>query len=93
MLKTNNNEVAKSWGSSRKATSHTGAYWTDGKDLYSYNLRIGTTTKEGSKVLLDFTAGAGHYQSQTTSTHVGKARRYANAIMSPSVASGADSIK
>ena len=93
MIKTNNNEVAKSWGSSRRATSHTGAYWTDGKDLYSYNLRIGTTTKEGKKVLLDFTAGTGFFRSSTTSTHVGKARRYATMIMSPSVAGGVDSLK
>ena len=92
MIRTTNKEVAKSWGSSKRAANHTGAYWTDGKDLYSYNLRIGTTTKEGKKVLLDFTAGSGFYRSQTTSNHVGKARIYATAIMNPSVASSVDDL-
>ena len=71
-----NAEVANNWGHGYVgATRH---LVTDGVSLYSYQLRIGTTNPEGKKVLFDFTSPGGNFQSQTTSCHVGLARRYAD---------------
>ena len=53
---------------------------TDRNNLYSYNLLIGYTTKNGRKVVKDYTAKGGHFISQTTSRHVGIAKRYADEI-------------
>ena len=54
---------------------------TDGNELFSYNLCIGhTNSKTEEKVLRDYTAGGIGYCSQTTSTHVNKARRYADKV-------------
>ena len=55
---------------------------TDGEELYSYNLMIGRTDPDGSKVLRDYTAkGLGCY-SQTTSQQVNLVRPYANVVES-----------
>ena len=54
---------------------------TDGNELFSYNLCIGhTDTNTDEKVLRDWTAGGIGYWSQTTSTHVNKARVYADRV-------------
>ena len=54
---------------------------TDGNELFSYNLCIGhTDPNTEEKVLRDWTAGGIGYWSQTTSTHVNKARRYADKV-------------
>jgi len=50
-----------------------GRIWTDGQDLYSYDLKIGET-RGIQKVVFNYTA-KGEYQSQTTSTHVRLAER------------------
>lgn len=36
--------------------STNGNFWTDGADIYSYGLRIGTTSAVGSKVAYNFTS-------------------------------------
>ena len=54
---------------------------TNGQYLYSYDLLIGMTLK-GEKVVYDYTA-SGEYVSQTTSCHVGIARRYADRVCQP----------
>jgi hypothetical protein len=65
-----NKEVIEEWIAGRKASA--GNLSTDGVFLYSYGLKIG----EGSgKVILDYTSGGGSYYSQTTSCHVGLAKR------------------
>ena len=84
-IRTTNSTVPSYWTRSQPARSHNGQYSTDGQNLYNYNKRIGLTLLNGDKILLDYTAPAGHMISSTTSNHVGKARRYADAIMNPDV--------
>ena len=55
---------------------------TDGKKLYSYALKIGTTTDNQCKKVLDYTAKGGMFYSVTTSAHVGMAKKYADIITS-----------
>ena len=50
-----------------------GNLFTDGQDLYSYNLKIGET-RGTQKVVFNYTA-KGEYQSQTTSNHVNATKR------------------
>lgn len=47
---------------------------TDGNDLFSYRLKIGTG---GGSVIYNHTAGGGSFYSQTTSCHVGLAKSVA----------------
>ena len=79
-----NSDVARAWARGQKTSAPN--FKTDGRDLYSYNLRIGYTVVDeggpGYKVALDFTAG-GRYVSQTTSTHVGLAKRWADEVLDP----------
>ncbi len=72
--KLDNSEVVSSWLGSREGRSHTGNLSTDGQKLYSYALVIGDTLA-GEKIALDYTASVGQFQSQTTSQHVGLAKR------------------
>mgnify|MGYP001270578469 FL=1 len=67
-----NNEIPYMWSRGRQADSHTGNFWTNGRELYSYQLCIGETMPDGKKLLHDYTAGGIEYYSQTTSCHVGK---------------------
>ena len=77
-----NHHVPEYWAEGKAVSNHNGSFTTDGKKLFSYGLLIGDTCeKTGSKVLRDYTAaGKWGYQSQTTSTHVGKARWCADVI-------------
>jgi hypothetical protein len=81
-IRTTNSNVPSYWAQSKPAHSNNKQYTTDGKTLYSYNLAIGDTI-DGQKVLFDYTATAGAFQSQTTSCHVSHARRYADVIKHP----------
>ena len=67
-----NQNVIKSWLSGHRA--HGGNLSTNGVELYSYALLIGD--KSGS-IIFDHTSGGGSYYSQTTSCHVGLAKRLA----------------
>lgn len=73
-------KVAESWICGKPAQGH-GSIRTDGCDLFSYNLLIGTT-ENGKKILFDYTRG-GVYMSATTSKHVGYARTLADDIRQP----------
>jgi len=65
-----NDTVIEEWAMGRPARAAN--LWTDGAKLYSYNLLIG----EGSGgTIFNHTAGGGSYYSQTTSCHVGLAKR------------------
>jgi len=75
-----NDEVVDYWRYGSPAAA--GNLITSGGDLFSYRLKIGYTTPNGTKVVLDYTA-AGEYHSQTTSCHVGLAKRFADVIMHP----------
>jgi hypothetical protein len=67
-----NQSVIKSWVSGRAAGG--GNLFTNGKELYSYALLIGTGS---GATIFDHTSGGGSYYSQTTSCHVGLAKRLA----------------
>ena len=91
-IRTTNSNVPSFWTRGQAAHSNNKQFTTDGQNLYSYNLRIGATI-DGQKILFDYTAPAGHMVSSTTSTHVGRARRYANQIMDVDVARHAGIIR
>ena len=68
-----NADVVRAWVDGRVASG--GNLMTDGRKLYSYALCIGTT-EDGYKEVRDYTArGAYGFRSQTTSQHVGLAKR------------------
>ena len=75
-------QVINAWVKGNRANTSNGSLSTNGKELYRYNLTIGVKLA-GSPVGLDYTAPAGHYRSQTTSTHVRLAARSANDVMHP----------
>lgn len=80
MIKTTNNNIAYYWSKGQAAENHRGSFTTDGKNIYSYRLMIGTTNEKNEKVLFNYTSGGMGYYSQTTSCHVGKARLAAHWI-------------
>ena len=57
---------------------------TDGKDLYSYKLKIGYTNEYGQKVILNYTTQYNNFVSTTTSRHVNLASYYADLFEVPS---------
>ena len=65
-----NKDIAISWVNNNPA--RTNNYWTDGQNLYSYNLLIGHTL-DNQKILYNYTAPH-FFQSQTTSRHVSIAK-------------------
>jgi len=67
-------DVVEHWIHGEKAISYSRTLWTDGRNLYSYRLRIGKTTINGKKIVYNYTR-AGEFVSQTTSRHVGLAKR------------------
>jgi hypothetical protein len=81
MKRTNNWNVVLFWASNQEAKNNRGTFWTNGKDLYSYNLRIGATTEKGTKIAIDYSAP--HSISVTTSAHAGYARQRANIVIHP----------
>ena len=65
---------------SRGERARAGALRTDGRSLWSYDLKIAEKTLAGV-VVADYTSPGGAFQSQTTSKHVGLAKRVADTIM------------
>lgn len=81
-----NDSVALAWAEGRAAVSHTGAFSTDGKAIFSYELQIGDTGDNGKKFVRDYTArGSYGFQSMTTSKHVGMLRYIRGAKEQPIV--------
>ena len=73
-----NEMVIKCWNTGRSGNA--GNLSTDGVKLYSYRLLIGDNS---GGTIYNHTAGGGSYYSQTTSCHVGLAKRlspFANII-------------
>jgi len=80
-MKVRNVVVASYWQHDKPAENHTGSFTTNGIKLWSYGLMIGDTV-DGKKILKDYTAaGTFGFKSQTTSCHVGFARRHADTIL------------
>jgi len=75
-----NQEVVDAW--LRNEAASAGSLSTDGEKLFSYSLVIGDTLSS-DKIVLNYTASAGEYKSQTTSTHVGIAKGKADQTMHP----------
>lgn len=93
-MKTTNENVAINWYRNTASTNHSATFSTNGRDLFSYNLLVGFTTQSGKKILLDYTAGAGHFQSMTTSSkHISPTRAIADEIMNPSVLQNTEILK
>ena len=69
-----NNRVVYSWMNGKPFKSL--SMETDGKDLYSYKLKICTTTDDHTETVLDYTAKGLGFYSVTTSTHVNLAKKY-----------------
>lgn len=67
---------------SRGQRGAAGALRTDGRSLWSYDLKIAEKTL-GGIVVGDFTSPGGHFVSMTTSKHVGLAKRVADTVMLP----------
>ena len=75
-----NQDVIRSFAWGKRAAA--GNLQTDGRSLWSYDLKIAQRTPEGV-VVGDFTAPGGCFYSVTTSKHVGMAKREAHTIMLP----------
>ena len=77
-----NKQVVKAWANGQGASARN--LWTNGRELYSYLQLIGRTgVRNGAKVVIDHTAPADGYISQTTSCHVNLAKSEADAIECP----------
>jgi hypothetical protein len=74
------------WQAGRPAKNkgHQGgtSFWTDGYNIYSYDLKIGYTDETGHKVGLEYTT-SGEFVSMTTSCHVGSVRSAADRMEMP----------
>ena len=81
-MRVRNEQVVKSWIDGKSAKNHRDSLETDGNKLYSYALLIGDTCEvTKKKILRDYTSpGFWQYHSQTTSCHIGLARRYADIV-------------
>ena len=75
-------DIPKAFANGRRA--HAGNLYTDGRSLWSYDLKIAQRTPEGI-VVGDFTTQGGCYYSVTTSKHVGYTKRIADTIMLPEI--------
>ena len=75
-----NQHIAQSWHNG--FPMHSKNMSTDGRDLFSYGLRIGYTSG-GHKIVIDYTKEGGMYKSMTTSHHVGIAKKYAIKVVKP----------
>lgn len=76
-----NQDVANAWANNR--TASTKNMRTDGSNIYSYNLLIGIS-KGGEKIVFNYTAKGGHFESNTTSKHIFHARQVASVVVCPS---------
>jgi len=88
-------QVVQAWQSGHVASTPNRTFHTDGSSLYSYNLRIGYKEIElwidgdgyediefEIRIVLDYTSPH-NFVSQTTSCHVGEARKVADRMEVP----------
>lgn len=86
MGKHRNCNVVRLWAAGQTACSHThNLYSMEDGSLWSYSLKIGQRTDGGVCVVADFTAPAQQFRSMTTSSHVNRAKGYADMVMHPLV--------
>lgn len=75
-----NKDVIVAWSKGKAAEA--GHISTDGKDLFSYRLKIGYTTKDNKKIVI-LHCGPQNSWSVTTSRHVNEARNFADREVEP----------
>ena len=76
-----NEKVIENWKQGKQGKSlH---METDGKSLFSYEMKIGQTLVNGEKQGLNVQRP--YFYSQTTSKHVGIVRRYAHKMINPKI--------
>lgn len=73
-----NREVLTAWVRGHPWAA--GNLHTDGWNLYSYDLKIGTC-EDGLNVVYDYTAPGGKFISMVTSAHVNAAKRWADKLI------------
>ena len=76
-----NDRVVLGWTRDEECVNHTRSLRSSQGNLWSYNQLIGITADSGQKIVFDYTAKGEAFISQTTSTHVGRASRYADQCM------------
>ena len=82
---TDNLNVLRLWKEGKNARNHRESLRAYHGSLWSYNLKIGARTETGVCVVVDHTAPAKSYRSQTTSCHVNLAKSFADTIFHPLV--------
>ena len=75
-----NRQVVESWKNGKKGKSSNGNLRTDGKNLFSYQMLIGTTYK-GKKISLNVMSP--NFYSITTSQHCSLAKGNSDEIIEP----------
>ena len=80
-----NKQVIRAWANGNGASNVN--LWTNGIQLFSYAELIGRTEINGAKVVLNHTAPAKSFISQTTSCHVNLAKSEADAVECPNTGS------
>jgi YD repeat-containing protein len=83
MKRLSNRLIPEQWKLGKPAQNHNKSYHTDGNNLYSYNLLIGTTTPTGTKIAYDYTSKSNNFISQTTTQHVSFAKPNADYFLDP----------
>ena len=85
-MRCTNDAVVEKWANGLIAKNHRGSLTADEDGaLWSYDLKIGQRTDAGVCVVSDFTAPVQQYRSMTTSSHVNRAKGYADMVMHPLV--------
>jgi len=74
-IKTAQSKIAEYWNDGIPSQSWSGNFRTDGLILYSFNLPIGTTDRNGKKIVFTYLKSAGHFISGSTAKHVGLAKK------------------
>ena len=74
-----NDGVIKAWINRETAITANGAFSTNGKDLFSYRLKIGTVNQDGTYIVYDYRGG----YSKTTTKHVNMATKIGFLVDAP----------
>ena len=80
---TDNASVIKSWVRGYSSNNGRSSLHTNGRELFSYQLRIGYTDDKGNKVVEQYNASTGNVKSMTTSRHVSMASVQADREVTP----------
>jgi len=76
-------KVADCWAKGIPAKSWMGKFWTDGLCIYSYGLCIGTTNRNGKKIVFSYLQSTDTWVSPSTSKHVGFAKKVTPFVRTP----------